>query len=269
MKKFSLIIIAAMMSLSLVGCGDEVTLTEEQNDLIAEYVAGVMLKYSYDNEWEYTKVRTALNKYESKGTSYAQSALITASTAANTKSTTSAATKASTTTGTTTATTAANGTTTSNGTTTATTAASDKDALTSVAEALGITNATISVKGASANERYPMDEYAVCLSAKDGYKIVAVEFDIKNTSGQEITLNTASSGVSMRLNIGGKTVVQSASLLTNDIIALNNVKVAAGDTYTAVACFQVSDGVADSSDISVAAYKSGSTIGTISGITNN
>jgi hypothetical protein len=110
-----------------------------------------------------------------------------------------------------------------------------------------------------------MEEYAVCISAKDGYKIVAVEFNIKNTSSSDITLNTSSSGVTMRLSISGKNIVQTASMLTNDIISLKEVAVKAGETYTAVACFQVPDDYA-TGEATVTAYKSGSSIGTISGL---
>jgi hypothetical protein len=110
-----------------------------------------------------------------------------------------------------------------------------------------------------------MDEYAVCISAKDGYKIVAVEFNIKNTSSSDITMNTSSSGVTMRLAISGKNIVQTASMLTNDIIYLKDVTVKAGESYTAVACFQVPDDYA-TGEATVTAYKNGSSLGTISGV---
>jgi hypothetical protein len=255
-----------------VGCGSsDITLDRRENELVAEYIAGEMLKFSYDNEWEYTKVRTALNKYESNGTAYyntsyssQQSTTAASTTTATTSSTTTATTAANST-----ATTAANGSATTNqtGTTAAagTTTNSSPDVFTTLAGALGITGASVSVKDCVADERYPMEEYAVCISAKDGYKIVAVEFNIKNTSSSDITLNTSSSGVTMRLAIGGKNIVQTASMLTNDIISIKDATVKAGETYTAVACFQVPDDYAKG-EATVTAYKNGSSIGTISGV---
>jgi hypothetical protein len=254
-----------------VGCGsDDITLDRRENELVAEYIAGEMLKFSYDNEWDYTKVRTALNKYESNGTAYYNTSYSSqqSTTAASTTSSTTTATTAANTT----ATTAANGSAALNkSVTTATTAAgstatnASPDVYTTLASSLGITGATISVKDCVADVRYPMEEYAVCISAKDGYKIVAVEFEIKNTSSSDITLNTSSSGVTMRLAIGGKNIIQTASMLTNDIIYLKDTTVKAGESYTAVACFQVPDDYA-TGEATVTVYKNGSSIGTISGV---
>jgi hypothetical protein len=267
MKRKLAVLLICVLTLSFVGCGSgDITLDKRENELVAEYIAGEMLKFSYDNEWDYTKVRTALNTYESNGTAYYNTSYSSqqATTAAGTTTATTAATVANST-----ATTAANSTTAANGTgsTTATTAASDSatDVYTALADALGVTGATISVKGCSADVRYPMEEYAVCISAKDGYKVVAVEFDIKNTSSSDITINTSSSSVTMRLAISGKNIVQTASMLANDIISLKDVSVKAGETYTAVACFQVPDSYA-TGEATVNVYKSGSSIGTISGL---
>jgi hypothetical protein len=270
MKRKLAVLLICVLTLSFVGCGsDDITLDRRENELVAEYIAGEMLKFSYDNEWDYTKVRTALNKYESNGTAYYNTSY------SSQQSTTAASTTTATTSSTTTATTAANGsattknvsaTTNKSATTTgSTTTNASPDVFTALASSLGITGATISVKGYSAGERYPMDEYAVCISAKDGYKIVAVEFDIKNTSSSDITMNTSSSGVTMRLAIGGKNIIQTASMLTNDIIYLKEATVKAGETYTAVACFQVPDDNA-TGEATVTVYKNGSSIGTISGV---
>ena len=61
MKKILVCLLTGIFAVSLVGCGaDDITLDSRQNDLIAEYIAGEMLKFSYDNEWKYTKVRQLL-----------------------------------------------------------------------------------------------------------------------------------------------------------------------------------------------------------------
>lgn len=39
--------------LTVTGCGSNVTLNTEQNDMVSEYIAGVLLKHSYENQWEY------------------------------------------------------------------------------------------------------------------------------------------------------------------------------------------------------------------------
>ena len=78
-------------------------------------------------------------------------------------------------------------------------------------------------------------------------------------------MNTASSGVTMKADIGGKNIIQTASMLNNDIISLKDIRVAAGSTYTAVACFQVPESSA-SGTISLTAYKNGVSLGTISNL---
>lgn len=59
MKRLALAALCMVGVFALSGCGDNVTLTEEQNDMIAEYVAGSLLKHSYDNEWKYTKLNSS------------------------------------------------------------------------------------------------------------------------------------------------------------------------------------------------------------------
>ncbi len=250
MKKILVCLLTGIFAISLVGCGEnDITLDSRQNELIAEYIAGEMLKFSYDNEWQYTKVRTALNKYESNGTSY--NPIAPTQQASVTGNSTTATTKA--------------GTTTTASSSSVTGATVSTDVYQALANAFGITGAGISVKDCTSGTRYPMEEYAVCISAKDGYKVVAVEFNIKNNSSSELTLNTASSGVTMKADIGGKNIIQTASMLNNDIISLKDIRVAAGSTYTAVACFQVPESSA-SGTISLTAYKNGVSLGTISNL---
>ena len=51
MKKVITGLLVLLCISALTGCGkDDVTLTNEDNDLVAEYIAGTLLKYSYDNE---------------------------------------------------------------------------------------------------------------------------------------------------------------------------------------------------------------------------
>lgn len=243
MKRVVSILLTGIMAVTLTGCGNDITLDKRENELIAEYVAGVMLKYSYDNKWEYTKVRTALNKYESNGTSY--SPIIQQPTTAG-------------------STTAPTGSQNNNSSATVSATAVATDVYKSLSNALGF-KTSLSFRRCTAGSRYPMDEYAVCISAKDGYKVVAVEFDIKNTTGSEITLNTKSSGVTMKLEVGGKSIVQTASMLNNDVICLEDVKVSAGGSYTAVACFQVPEDLA-AGKATLTAYQNGTVLGALDGI---
>ena len=62
MKKVITGLLVLLCISALTGCGkDDVTLTNEDNDLVAEYIAGTLLKYSYENEWKYQKLNSAQN----------------------------------------------------------------------------------------------------------------------------------------------------------------------------------------------------------------
>ncbi len=218
MKKLTLAALCIVGVFALSGCGDKVSLTNEQNDMIAEYVAGTLLKHSYDNEWKYTKLNSAeASKNSTKATTAAGTVKQTTAVGSATGSA---------------ATTAASGTTTTK-TTTATTTAS------SLSEALGLSGVEVSYKDVSINDRYPTEAYAVCVPAESGSKVVAVEFTIKNTGSSAVTATTKSSAVTMKLSMGSGTYNQYKSMLKNDICGLDGISIKAGESYTAAAVFQV------------------------------
>ena len=163
MKKVITGLLVLLCISALTGCGkDDVTLTNEDNDLVAEYIAGTLLKYSYDNEWKYTKLNSS-----------------------NTGHTSSLGNVSSTAAGTTTATKA--------GTVTATTAAADVNTTaSSLSQALGLSGVEVKYKAVSIGERYPTEAYAVCVPADSGCKVVAVEFTIKNTGSAAVTATSTS-----------------------------------------------------------------------------
>ena len=68
MKKIFTVACVLLCCISLAGCGkNDISLTTEQNDLVAEYIAGTLLKYSYENEWKYQKLNSAGNTYTGTG----------------------------------------------------------------------------------------------------------------------------------------------------------------------------------------------------------
>lgn len=219
MKKLVVLLMVVLAAFGITGCGKDVTLTNEQNDLIAEYIAGTMLKYSYENEWKYAKLSIAQNTYVPKATAAA------------------------------------------GGSTVAGVSTNPMEAL---ASELGLSNVSITVKGVSVGASYPEEQLAIAVPALSGYKVAAVEFAIKNTSGSEIKLNTSSSKVNMKLTVAGNGFGQVTSILKNDINGLKNVSLAAGENYTAVAIFQVEESVAGQVSGSKLAINSGSTsLGTV------
>ena len=155
MKKLVIAAICAVGVFALSGCGDNVALTNEQNDIIAEYVAGALLMHSYDNEWKYTKLNSAQDAgYSTQKALKAE--LNAASSTGNAQTTAAGAVSGTTASGTATAASAATG--------AGTTAKS-------LSEALGLSGVTVSYKDVSIGDRYPTDAYAVCVPADSGCKI--------------------------------------------------------------------------------------------------
>ena len=206
MKKFLTGLLVLLCMAALTGCGkNDISLTNEENDLVAEYIAGTLLKYSYDNEWKYQKLNTAQKT----------------------------------------------GVTTTAGTNSSTQTPSQSQSVNSVRYKDYVTGSA-----------YPLDDY-VSVPAQQGYKVVAVELTLTNTSGQAVTLNS-SGNVTFKLEVGGTGVGNYASILKNDITALKNVSLAAGASKDVVVLFQVKE--SDASLVagsSMTATSSGTSIGSL------
>lgn len=246
MKKVITGLLVLMCMAALSGCGkDDVSLTNEDNDLIAEYIAGTLLKYSYDNEWKYQKLNTA----EKTG--------VTTTSGTNSSTQTSAQSQA----GSSQSTAASSSAAVSNAaSSTAGTAAADL--LASLPTALGLDGVAVTYKDYVTGSSYPLDAY-VSVPAQSGCEIVAVELTLANTSGHAITLNS-SGNVTFKLQTGDTSVSNYASILKNDITALKNVSLAAGESKDVVVLFQVKESDANSvAGASMSASSSGTSLGSV------
>jgi hypothetical protein len=216
MKKLMAMGFIVIMAVSITGCGTpNITLTNEQNDIIAEYAAGELLKYSYENEWEYQKLKKALENDHVNAPTMAVSQPGTVNQTI----------------------TATIGATNSNGGNVGATNTSDP--FPALASYLNLNGTQIVYSDCSIGERYPTDEYVICVPANEGYKIFAVEFIIKNTTGKAIVANTSNLGVTMKLSVNGTLIPMTPSMLKNDICGLDNVNIDAGKSITVAAVFQV------------------------------
>lgn len=247
MKKVITGLLVLLCMAALTGCGkNDISLTNEENDLVAEYIAGTLLKYSYDNEWKYQKLNTAQKKGTTATTGTGSSTQTpTQSQAGNSQkpSASAAATTASTTTS------GMSGTT-------------STDLLGSLPTALGLNGVTVKYKDYVTGSSYPSDAY-VSVPAQSGYKVVAVELTLTNTSGQAVTLNS-SGNVTFKLEVGGTGVANYASILKNDITTLKNVSLAAGASKDVVILFQVKESdVSSVAGASMSATSSGTSLGSV------
>ena len=249
MKKVITGLLVLLFMAALTGCGkNDISLTNEENDLVAEYIAGTLLKYSYDNEWKYQKLNTAQKTgvTTTAGTNSSTQTPSQSQAGNSQKPTASSSSAAST------ATVSASGTA---GTT-------STDLIGSLPSALGLSGVTVKYKDYVTGSSYPSDAY-ISVPAQQGYKVVAVELTLTNTSGQAVTLNS-SGNVTFKLEVGGTGVVNYASILKNDITALKNVSLAAGASKDVVVLFQVKESDASSvAGSSMTATSSGTSLGSL------
>ncbi len=248
MKKVITGLLVLLCMAALTGCGkNDISLTNEENDLVAEYIAGTLLKYSYDNEWKYQKLNTAQKTgvTTTAGTN-SSTQTPTQSQAGNSQKPTASSSSAASTTA------SASGTA---GTT-------STDLMGSLPSALGLSGVTVKYKDYVTGSSYPSDAY-VSVPAQSGCEVVAVELTLTNTSGQAVTLNS-SGNVTFKLEVGGTGVGNYASILKNDITALKNVSLAAGASKDVVVLFQVKE--SDASLVagsSMMATSSGTSLGSL------
>ena len=249
MKKVRTGLLVLLCMAALTGCGkNDISLTNEENDLVAEYIAGTLLKYSYDNEWKYQKLNTAQKTgvTTTAGTNSTTQTPSQSQAGNSQKPTASSSSAASTTT------VSASG---AAGTT-------STDLMRSLPSALGLSGVTVKYKDYVTGSSYPSDAY-VSVPAQSGCEVVAVEFTLTNTSGQAVTLNS-SGNVTFKLEVGGTGVGNYASILKNDITALKNVSLAAGASKDVVVLFQVKE--SDASLVagsSMTATSSGTSLGSL------
>ena len=248
MKKVITGLLVLLCMAALTGCGkNDISLTNEENDLVAEYIAGTLLKYSYDNEWKYQKLNTAQKTgvTTTAGTN-SSTQTPTQSQAGNSQKPTASSSSAASTTA------SASGTA---GTT-------STDLMGSLPSALGLSGVTVKYKDYVTGSSYPSDAY-VSVPAQSGCEVVAVELTLTNTSGQAVTLNS-SGNVTFKLEVGGTGVGNYASILKNDITALKNVSLAAGASKDVVVLFQVKESDASSvAGASMTATSSGTSLGSL------
>lgn len=246
MKRFIAFSIGVMFMLTATGCGDSVTLTEQQNDKIAEYVAGVMLKYSYKDKWNYQKAKAALkeNNVNNVSSSVVPEPVTQASTTPTTENP-----GASQTTG---------------QSTDQPTEVNSNPMQEISSNMLGTSGAVMTYNRYVLDTRYPTEEYTVCVPADPGSKVLAVEFTITNSTSNDVVLNSVNSNLTSKLEFNSKSVNQSTSMLKNDIANLKDITVKAGESYVVAAIYQISDSdAADISNMKVTFYSNSTSLGSM------
>lgn len=212
MKKLWCLLAVLTLTFSLSGCG--VTISEEENRIIAEYAADLLLKYDKNYQSSFIESEPDPTSEEEPSTEAASEKSDPAST--ETEKNTEASTEA---------------------------AVSE---ITDIAEVLGLEGVSISFNQCMFLDHYPSDEQDasyVSLEADAGYKLVVVEFNIINQTEQDMEIDLLRETVEYQLVMNdSKEAKPMLTILTNDLGTLKYT-VPAGETQPAVLVFQMAEGM--------------------------
>lgn len=112
---------------------------------------------------------------------------------------------------------------------------------------LEITGVEVSILGYSVEDTYPTEAFAFAVNADKGKQLVVVEYDVWNSEDADAVMTLKSQNVTIKGVINGsKEVNASRTLLSNDIMNMNNSKFAPGEAKVGVVIFQVDEETAKS-----------------------
>ncbi len=243
MKKTAGLFLIFVLIFAMVGCGNNVTINSQENDLIAEYIAGVVLKYNGDGLLQQQQIVIEQNK---ENETQSLGGLQT-----GTQGTTQSSSNSGTQSGI------------QSGEQSGVTGSVTGDVYKDIAAGLGISNAVVEYVGYDKGSKYPEDGL-FSVPANSNCVVFGFEFNIKNTTQADIVANTDAAPIMFKLEMGGQTIAQSSSILVNDMTSLKNVTIKAGESYEAAVIFQVPVSVAsETSGMKLQVFSNGAALGNI------
>lgn len=214
MKKLYIIIIL-VYSLILTGCAKEITV--QQSDILAEYMAGTVLKNTVGYEKELIYPEEVTNDVTENSSNEGEEE------AANSQ-------KPNTQT--------PNNTTVVNNTTTGTIQNNNNVDYVGLIEELGYNNFSITYSNYDTYNKYPNDNNYYSLETTKAKKLLVLTFDIKNLSNKSQNLNLLESNIKYQLDNNGVMYNPMITMLMDDIQYIN-LDFAANESKKAVIVFEV------------------------------
>lgn len=230
MKRIGCLLVIVMMMAGLAGCGRE--LSTEENRVIAEYAADLLLKYDKDYQSKYMSTE---NEPDTTVTTESQTGEV--STEATTEVTTEAASD----------TTAAENTTEA-GSEEPTFPPSDDGSVQDIAEIAGLDGISIQYNRCMFLDRYPsidQDGAFIYLEADKGYKLVVVKFDITNKTSEDKMVDLLNTDLSYRLVMNQSKAAKPMLTILMDDLGTFSATVPADSEQSAVLVFQMAEGLVD------------------------
>ena len=237
-------VIALFLVFSLTGCVEGPQLSEEQENLVAEYAGGVLLRYS--NKYDLRLVRNDADEdgvedggsvasgaaaEEQEGSTAEDTSEATPAPEAEVSPDPAESPDAESTTEPESAPEAEPGATES--------PVETEEPSVSLDELYGIDGLSFSYKGAKFTRRYPEDSDDIVISPDYGQILYVVSFNVKNTSSKTVRVNLTERAFHYELGIGGDTVLPTISLLPNGGLNYLMTRIGAGQTEEAVLIFNV------------------------------
>ena len=198
MKKVSVLLCALTAALLTAGCGGEIPdLTQEETDLIAEYAAGILLKYDrdqinrlvdipeYDEETEEEELQP--EEVEEQTEDEESTAVVDVSQDEETE-----------------------------------------PVVSSVEQYYGVPNVMITYTGYEVTDSYPPssegDDLVFSMEATPGTQLLVLKFNAQNLSGEDQALNMLGYGARFRVSVNGESSKGAlATMLVNDMQTYNDV----------------------------------------------
>ena len=199
MKKVSVLLGGLMVALLTAGCGEMPDLTQEETDLIAEYAAGILLKYDkdqinrlvdipeYDEEAEEEELQPEEAEEQTEPEDEESTAVVDVSQDEETE-----------------------------------------PAVSSVEQYYGVPNVMITYTGYEVVDSYPPasegDDLVFSMDASPGTQLLVLKFNAQNLSGEDQNLNMLGYGARFRVSVNGESSKGAlATMLVNDMQTYNDV----------------------------------------------
>lgn len=203
MRKLGLVFVMAA-AVCMTACGATIPeMTEEQNEQVVEYAAGLLLKYDKNNHGRLVEEQETESVEEQVGEEKAEesSQPETDAQPEQTESATQAEEVKE---------------------NVATEEISEEEVVySSIEEFYGINGISITYTGYELKDIYPdsdTEELFFAMSATEGCKLVVLNFDVANVSGQEQNLDMLSIGSKFKISVNGATPRYAlTTMLTNDL----------------------------------------------------
>lgn len=227
MKRIGCLLVIVMMLAGLTGCGRE--LSTEENRMIAEYAADLLLKYDKDYQSKYMDTENGTEavtttEQETEATTEAVTESVSDTTETETENTTETGSEDS------------------------TLPPSDGGSVQDIAEIAGLDGISIRYNRCMFLDRYPsidQDGAFIYLEADEGYKLVVVKFDITNETTEDKMVDLLNTDLSYRLVMNQSKAAKPMLTILMDDLGTFSATVPADSEQSAVLVFQMADGLID------------------------